>query len=222
MVAAMKTQAVPRAEPRPYISPLRDRQVEQTRQLILEALAEQLADAGLNDFSVPRLAQRAGVSLRTVYRYFPTRDALLDAFDEFIEQTIQFPPPQTADEIARRPIRLFPLFDEHEVLMLAQHETPPGRAVRARGRRRRQDTYRAALKEVTNNLNAADGRAALAVVGRLLSSATWKEFHSEHGMNGTEAGQAVSWALRTLIADLRKRNNAAGKNAKPKRKETQW
>ncbi len=59
-------------------------------------------------------------------------------------------------------------------------------------------------------------------MGRLLSSATWKEFRSEHGMNGTEAGQAVSWALRTLIADLRKRNNAAGKNAKPKRKETQW
>jgi AcrR family transcriptional regulator len=200
-------------EPRVYNSPLRDRQVEQTRRLILEALAEQLADAGLSDFSIPRLAQRAGVSLRTVYRYFPTRDALLDAFDEFIEQTVAVPPARTADEIAGRAEWLFPLFDEHELVMLAQHETPPGRAVRARGRRRRAQSYRSALKEVTSHLSPGESAAALAIVGRLLSSATWKEFRSEHGMDGAEAGRAVSWALRTLIADLRNRNATAAKQA---------
>jgi len=196
-------------ELRTYNSPLRDRQVEQTRRLILQALAEQLADAGLDDFSIPRLAQRAGVSLRTIYRYFPTRDALLDAFDEFIEQTVQFPPPHTPDEVAAAPEWLFPMFDEHELVMLAQHETPPGRAVRARGRHRRAEGYRSALKEVTSHLSPAETRAALAVVGRLLSSATWKEFRSEHSMDGAEAGQAVSWALSTLISDLRNRNKLA-------------
>jgi AcrR family transcriptional regulator len=205
------TQTAKRTPPelRSYTSPLRDRQVEQTRRLILQALAEQLADAGLSDFSVPRLAQRAGVSLRTVYRYFPTRDELLDAFDEFIDHTVEFSPPQTAQEVAGAPEWLFPLFDEHELIMLAQHETPPGRAIRARGRRRRAEGYKSALQEVTHQLTREEARAALAVVGRLLSSATWKEFRSEHGMDGAESGRAVSWALRTLIADLRKRNAAA-------------
>jgi len=206
---ATQTAKQTSAEARAYNSPLRYRQVEQTRRLILEALAEQLADAGLSDFSIPRLAQRAGVSLRTVYRYFPTRDALLDAFDEFIDDTVHFTPPRDADELAAAPDWLFPMFDDHELVMLAQHETPPGRAVRARGRRRRAEGYRLALADVTSHLSPKEKLAALAVVGRLLSSATWKEFRSELGMDGVSAGKAVSWALRTLIADLRKRNNAA-------------
>jgi AcrR family transcriptional regulator len=196
---------------RVYNSPLRERQSEQTRRLILEALVEQLADAGLDDFSIPRLADRAGVSLRTVYRYFPTRDALLDACEDFIEGIVDFPPPTNPDELADAAEWLFPLFDKHEVLILAQHETPPGRAVRARGRSRRAEGYRDALQDATSHLTKTEARAALAIVGRLLSSATWKEFRAEHGMSGRESGKAVSWALRTLLADLRASNVAAGR-----------
>jgi len=33
-------------------------------------------------------------------------------------------------------------------------------------------------------------------------------------MDGRESGKAVSWALRTLIADLRTRNNSVAKTEK--------
>ena len=46
-----------------------------------DAFADQLADTGLQDFSVAKMAERAGVSVRTVYHHFPDRDALLDALD---------------------------------------------------------------------------------------------------------------------------------------------
>jgi len=200
--------------PRSYASPLRERQAEQTRDLIMEALAEQLAEAGLRDFNIPRLARRAGVSIRTVYRYYPTRDALLDAFDVWMDdRLVDFPLPNTADEIADLAARTFPAFDEHEPIMLAQWATPPGRDVRARGRRRRVRAYAAALSTVTGNLPADEARAALGVISYLMSSLTWKTLKEEFALDGGESGKAVAWVLRTLIADLKRRNNRAPKIA---------
>src|SRR5947199_9666001 len=88
------------AEARVYNSPLRDRQEEQTRELILQALTEQLADGGLKGFSIPRLALRAGVSVRTVSRYFPTKDALLEEFAYCLDLQIgSAEPPTTMQEL---------------------------------------------------------------------------------------------------------------------------
>jgi AcrR family transcriptional regulator len=46
---------------------------------ILEAAVGEVADAGPAALTVGAVAERAGVSLRTVYNYFPDKDALTDA-----------------------------------------------------------------------------------------------------------------------------------------------
>jgi AcrR family transcriptional regulator len=197
---------------RSYHSPLRERQSEQTRVAILEAIAQELAATGLQELHVPAIARRAGVSVRTIYRYFPTRDALLDAAEEWIDRSIG-----TAD--FSRPIDEFPAmleevfkqFDANETMMLAHWATSLGRDVRERGRKRRQQAYRQALNEVTSHLSRSDARAAHAVVSYLLSSRTWKAMREEFGMAGAESGKAAAWALRTLIADLRHRNEFAAR-----------
>lgn len=43
-------------------------------------LAEHVSERGLLEFSIPAIARLAGVSHRTVYNYFPNREALLDEF----------------------------------------------------------------------------------------------------------------------------------------------
>jgi len=200
----------PGGETRTYTSPLRQRQADQTRVLILQALTEQLAEDGLNEFNIPRVARRAGVSVRTVYRYFPTREALLDALQIWIDERIlDTPCPKTSDELIFLPVAQFRQFDIHVPLVLAQIASPAGLEVQARGRRKRLEAYRSALKEVTGHLSEEETRAALAVVSRLFRSTTWKDFRKEFGMTGEESGRAVSWALRTLIEDLRRRNEAA-------------
>ena len=45
----------------------------------MRAVAELVADAHPASISVPAVAARAGVGVATVYRYFPTKEALLDA-----------------------------------------------------------------------------------------------------------------------------------------------
>jgi AcrR family transcriptional regulator len=49
-----------------YESPLRAEQMEQTRLRILEATADVLADEEVDEVTVPLVAMRARVSLRTV------------------------------------------------------------------------------------------------------------------------------------------------------------
>jgi AcrR family transcriptional regulator len=63
---------------RTYTSPLRADQMEQTRLRILRAVTDVLADPGTEEVTIPLVARRARVSLRTVYRHFPTREALFD------------------------------------------------------------------------------------------------------------------------------------------------
>ena len=100
---------------RPYDSPLRSEQMEQTRLRILEATADVLADEEAEEVTVPLVAMRARVSIRTVYRHFPTKEALFDAFGEWAEDHLRLvllSYPETLDEVrdrhAYRRLRLRP------------------------------------------------------------------------------------------------------------------
>lgn len=200
-----------------YNSPLRDRQVEQTRDLVMQALAEQLAEGRTDEFNIPKVARRAGVSVRTIYRYFPTKESLLESVAVWInDRAVQMALPRTPVDIADNTERAWAHFDEHATLMLAQLVTPAGRAVRARGRRHRIAAYKAALQEITGNLDPREVQAAIGAITCIASLETWRTLKEDFGMSGDEPGKTVAWALRALIADLRKRNREAGKEmAKP-------
>src|SRR5215207_7587227 len=65
---------------------LRTRQRDDTRRAILHAFNELLDEGNPVTVSVPAVAARAGVSVRTLYRYFANKDELMEAgglwFDE--------------------------------------------------------------------------------------------------------------------------------------------
>jgi AcrR family transcriptional regulator len=190
-------------------SSLRQRHAEQTRNVILGALTEQLAREGFSDFDIPSLARRAGVSVRTIYRYFQSRDVLLDALAQWInDQIAPVPRAVSVDDLAALPEALFPAFDQHEQILRAQSATDQGRALRAKGRRQHLAMYQEALSEVISQLPPDEARAAAAVITYLLGSQAWRTMKEEYGMDGEESGRAVAWAVRTLIDDLDRRSAA--------------
>ncbi len=206
----MKGAATAAPNGRSYNSPLRDRQSGQTRESILEALTTELAEGGLHELNIPAIARRAGVAVRTVYRYFPTRDALLDGVEQRMDDTVApGAPPRSPDDLPVMVENTFSEFDVNERLILAQWATALGRDVRARGRRRRISAYGDVLAGITSDLSREEARAAHAVISYLISSWTWKTMREEFHMNGAESGRAVAWALRNLIADLKLRNESA-------------
>lgn len=72
----------PPASARRYRSPLRERQSQQTRDLILDAFAAAVVERGLPAVTMGGVAERVGISERTVYRHFPNATSMLDALSE--------------------------------------------------------------------------------------------------------------------------------------------
>ena len=136
---------------RPYESPLRAEQMEQTRLRILEATADVLADEQVEEVTVPLVAMRARVSVRTVYRHFPTKEALFDAFGEWAEEHLRLvllSYPETLDEVREMAPALYRMYDERAPLIRALLSRR-GQEIRARTRRRRLRTFEKAMREVT-------------------------------------------------------------------------
>jgi AcrR family transcriptional regulator len=191
--------------------------MDQTREAIFAAAAEQLSDSGLTDFNIPLIAERAGVSIRTIYRHFPSKDVLLDELAFWLDQRVG---PQGAHGVTDPSAlpdtihQTFVEFDANEQLIRSQWATPQGRAIREKGRRRRKSSHQTAIESITQHLDSNEREAAIAVIAYLCSSRTWYVMKDEHGMNGDESGNAVAWAVRTLIADLQRRDSVAAKEGK--------
>lgn len=189
------------ARSRPYRSTLRQKQAEATRELILQALAQQLAEEGLQDFSIADAAQRAGVATRTIYRYFPNREVLLDAVGEWVDQQLgDLPYPTTSMEVADLAEQAFPRFEQQAVLIQALLLSKLGKSVRSRLRSKRRQSVEDVLSPLTGDLDSA--RAVRAVIGHLVTAETWKHLRDEFGVSGEASAKAVAWAIRTLVTDL--------------------
>ena len=66
----------------------RPRDPDRTREAILEAAGEVLAQDGKEGLSVARVAQRAGVNRGTAYQHFQTREQLVEATGEWVGQKL--------------------------------------------------------------------------------------------------------------------------------------
>jgi AcrR family transcriptional regulator len=187
---------------------LRDRLAERTRELILEAMADALGEDGPFEFSVFEIARRAGVSPRTIYRHFPTREDMFAALTELVDRRVGFDGyPRRAADIVALVTRLFPAFDAHQELILAQIQTPAGQEMRAHGRRGRAAAMRAAVDELAPGRSEEERAAMAAACHCLMSADAWRRMRTDFELDGEHSGRAAAWALQVLfdaIADPRR------------------
>jgi TetR/AcrR family transcriptional regulator, regulator of autoinduction and epiphytic fitness len=99
---------------------MRKRQLDMTQKAILDALGEVVADTGAIEFSIQNVADRAGVSHRTVYNHFPTRTALNDAFAQHAENELLALPPGQRPPEDDAPLDALPMGVEQAYRAFAQ------------------------------------------------------------------------------------------------------
>jgi AcrR family transcriptional regulator len=186
---------------------LRARQTELTRDLILEALVGLIGERRLADFSVQDVADRAGMSLRTVYRHFASREALLDALLPWLGQQIWarggLRLPTSADDIPELVPAKFASLEKFTPFLAAEVRLDAVTQLHSEYSARSLLAMRTALDEVTQHLEPDMAEAVVWTIRQICSSRTWFLLHEEGGIDATHAGAAAAWAARLLITALR-------------------
>jgi AcrR family transcriptional regulator len=193
-----------RSVKRKYQSELRAEQSAETRERILDCVALMLTEGA--ELSLPLVARRARVSAPTVYRYFATREALIEAFWDRANPVFNVPlQGGTPDELLEILPRVYANFDRHEPLMRALINTPSGRMVRQQRLPQRTRAIEKCLGDLTTALPPDEQRLVHAVIKLLVSSPAWQELRDSYDLTGDEAGRAATWALRLLLAELKRK-----------------
>jgi AcrR family transcriptional regulator len=185
--------------PRQARSPLRTRLADTTRDAIVDALVDQLAEDGGEGVNYAALARRAQVSIQTLYRHFPTREALLDALTRRAEAAIGLRElPRDLEGVLAAIRAMFPRFDRHAALFTAQVHASTRSRARRRGRTRRASAFAEVLARATPHLRPERRRAVAGILHLLVSASTWHRLREEFGLDGAQSGEITAWAVDTL------------------------
>jgi AcrR family transcriptional regulator len=198
-----------RTTSKPYTSTLRDRQVAQTREFILDAVTALLGDRRADEVTTREIAAAAGVSERTVYRHFPDRAALLEGLTRRLPQLDGVTPSFEAgglDALAPTSRRLMELLDEHYVAARAEAVlNADPRRFAADTKANTRDLCELLAKELPQ-LDAREHLRIAAVIRCLVSTQAWLRMREELGVPGTESGPVVAWVIDTIIREIRAGN----------------
>jgi AcrR family transcriptional regulator len=184
---------------------LREQNAAATRERILSAVASLIERGDADELTVPEVAEASGISLRTVYRYYPTRDELLEAAGRWIgSELMGHAYPETLDEVAETYRLGIAEFAERPGLVRALALSQLGRKVRGYRRRERLAAIRKVLEAEIPGLTEEELRRAEAVLAYLHNMLAFTTMHEENNLTAEQIGEAVAWAIRTLVDDLRR------------------
>lgn len=193
---------------RSYDSPLRERQAQQTRDAILDALTELLADRPVVEVTTKEIAVSAGVAERTVYRHFPDRAALVDGLTERFFASAERPPvvPERLDDVGPLVVELYRVLEDHHVEAQAEAllNSDPRRFSDITRRHTQQfgDLVEAGFPD----LDAGRQQAITAIVRVLASPQPWLRIRSEFGIDGNASGPIVAWAIASMLNEIKRGN----------------
>lgn len=183
---------------------LRERKKDAARIRIADTVIQLMA-AG-SDINHDVVAETTGISRRTIYRYFPDRDALLSTAStrvrEMAGNNLAFP----RDEQSLRDTHsIYTGLDRIASIATLVRSTPQGRAMRLSQKRERQESYLAVTADAVKDLPLEDRVLATAML-QVLHTAIWLEMRDHWDLSGEQIARATKWAIDTLLKDLRSRD----------------
>lgn len=181
---------------------LRERHKASTRDLILETALEIFLQAE-EPFSHEAIAERAGMSARTVYRYFPAQsDIFLALWQRHREETkTRFPVHE--EDVLPLVHTQFHQFESHAPLVHAVLASPASTEILTHGWREGRAAFQKALAGITADLSAEQARWLVAVCQSIYSAPFWQMLRIRGELSGEEAADAAGWAMEAVLAAAR-------------------
>ena len=177
---------------------------QRTRRAILEAMADVILEADGIGFSVQAVADRAGVTHRTIYNHFPTREALCDAFSDYVDELLAASSgaPEPTWSLASLPLlveelyRTLALRDRHArayVMLMIGNRRP------MTAWRNRSLMAEKLIAREQSGRTPVTPRQVTAAIRMFVSTMGWHLLTEQCGLSTDEAAAASAWATRTLL-----------------------
>lgn len=161
---------------------------------------------------VATIAQHAGVSEPTVYRYFPNREVLLQAVDEFFHQEVRPPPVlDDLDDLAATTFAACLYFGRRARWVRASLANEAASEFRAIGRKRRVEQIRAAVAAAVAHLEPSQRELAFAAFTLTIRLESWDYVTRTLGLDDEAAGQVGAFIVQALADALRSNRRARRK-----------
>jgi len=174
-----------------------------------------VAEESMSELSVPLVADRSGVSVATIYRYFPTKDALLNAAADEPLRRAGATPITDADDAPAYLLTMWKDFADHLDLVRHQVASDTGREMRNRRYDASKAWFAKAVARDGIDPETPEGRRLVRLSLLLTSSIAFLDLHDRQGQSPSEAADDVSWAAAALARATR-----AQSKSKPKPRRT--
>ena len=184
---------------------LRERQARAVRDELRHAFVGLVAERGVDGFSLADVAEAAGVSERTLYRHYASRDDLVRAIkDEDVaamdrELRERAGPYDLGDPEAF--VHVYEVFERHADLMKA------GRVLRLAGMDAQASATRTEqVRREFDGMVHPEALDQVVAIGRALGGVdAWLRMREpDVDLDSRRAGHAVQWALQVLLREARK------------------
>ena len=184
---------------------LQDARSNLVRERVLDGVFEVLA-AG-EDLTFAKVAKAADVPERTIYRHFPSKEALHAAIWSWANERMGFTGPFPTDEAGYVALvrTAHPGFERLAPVIRELLASKDGLAVRLTANDQRRQSARTAVRSSAPGLNPADEQRVAAALQLLTSAATWQTLHDYWDMDGEEAGETAALAIELLLEGARSR-----------------
>jgi AcrR family transcriptional regulator len=182
---------------------LAERRADLAQRSILDASIDILQSASLEDVTMRAVAARAGISERTIFRYYASRDELLEAMAAEIRRRFDLPPdPSTVEELLAYPAALYGRFEATAAITRAALRSEFFDRFRSTVAQTRWRAAQAVIDAAAPSRPAHERRIAGANIRYHLSASAWRYYRDYFGFSLEEAVECAQTAIAQALAGL--------------------
>ena len=182
---------------------LKERQTDATQKLILSTAIELLETDGVTATTARAVAKKAGISERTVFRYYGSREDFLDALAEEAAAKMHTPPPpDDIEQLADYVGALYKRFEEFRPLLKEALHTEISKRIRASVARRRWTAVRRLVDAAAPHRSSSDRETAATNISYYLSASTWQYYRFTFNLSAKESERFARSAIALFVRDI--------------------
>ncbi|MGR8933374.1 MAG: TetR/AcrR family transcriptional regulator [Gammaproteobacteria bacterium] len=182
---------------------LASRHSELTQRLILDSAVALLDTIPVGELTVRAIAKHAGISERTIFRYFATREDLLDALAAEISRRLNKPPPPTnVEELMAYPEAIYSRFEASTNLTQVALHSELYHRIRNMDLDRRGVAIQALIDRLAPKSPEHERLLATANIRYYLIATTWHYYRFYFGFSLEETVECAKLAIGQSLKSL--------------------